>query len=195
MEHRLTGVAPGPQSNRSPRRAPQGAYRSAGPDDWLALAVEDEEQWRALCQAIGRPELAERYPTLEDRQRAHDEIDEAIAAWSAPLDHQEATQLLQQAGVPAGPVLANWEILSDPHLFARDYFARYVHPKVGAYDWDGVPWKLSRTPARPFAPPLFAADNDAVLAEYIDASAEELAALRAAGALEDVPTMSAPTWS
>jgi crotonobetainyl-CoA:carnitine CoA-transferase CaiB-like acyl-CoA transferase len=195
MEHRLTGVAPGPQSNRSPRRAPQGAYRSAGPDDWLALAVEDEEQWRALCQAIGRPELAERYPTLEDRQRAHDEIDEAIAAWSAPLDHQEATQLLQQAGVPAGPVLANWEILSDPHLFARNYFARYVHPKVGAYDWDGVPWKLSRTPARPFAPPLFAADNDAVLAEYIGASAEEVAALRAAGALEDVPTMSAPTWS
>ncbi len=195
MEHRLTGVAPGPQANRSPRRAPQGAYRSLGPDDWLVLAAEDDEQWRALCATIGRPELARRYPTLADRQRAHDEIDEAIAAWSASLDHQEATRLLQEAGVPAGPVLPNWEILSDPHLFARGYFARYVHPKVGAYDWDGVPWKLSRTPARPFAPPLFAQDNDAVLAEYLGASEQERAALRAAGALEDVPTMSAPTWS
>ena len=166
-----------------------------GPDDWLALAVEDDEQWRALCVTIERPELAERHPTLDDRQRAHDEIDEAIAAWSATLDHQEATQRLQDAGVPAGPVLANWEILSDPHLFERDWFARYVHPKVGAYAWDGVPWKLSRTPARPFAPPLFAHDNDAVLVEYLGASEEERAALRASGALQDVPTMSAPTWA
>ena len=195
MEYRLAGTAPGPQANRSPRRAPQGAYRAVGPDDWLALAVEDDRQWRALCEVIGRPDLAARHPALANRQAAHDEIDAAISRWSAELDHQEATRRLQAAGVPAGPVLANWEILSDPHLFERGYFRQYVHPKVGVYPWDGVPWKFSRTPARPFAPPLFAQDNDAVLAEYLGADGAERARLRAAGAIEDVPTMPAPTWS
>ncbi len=195
MEYRLRGTAPGPQANRSPRRAPQGAYRTVGPDDWLALAVEDEPQWRALCATVGHPELADRYPTVAERRAAHDEIDAAISRWAAALDHQEATRRLQAAGVPAGPVLANWEILSDPHLFERGYFQHYVHPKVGVYPWDGVPWRFSKTPARPFAPPLFAQDNDAVLAEYLGADEEERARLRAAGALEDEPTMPAPTWS
>ena len=190
MEHQLTGRVAGPLANRSPRVAPQGAYRSAGDDCWLALACESDEQWAALCAMIGAPELATAHPTLADRIGAHDAIDARVEAWSAALDHHEAARRLQAAGVPAGPVLANWELAADPHLYARDYWVDTVHPEVGAQRYEGQPWRLSRwqPPRRARPAPLFAQHNDEVLTGLAGLDAAALAALRATGALLDEPT-------
>ncbi len=178
MDYRLNGRIASPRANRSPRIAPQGAYRSLGSDCWLAIGVESDEQWRALCTVIERHELADRFPTVEDRLEAHDEIDAAIEAWSETRNHNHATVLLQEAGVPAGPVLANWEIMSDPHLFDRGYFVDVVHPDVGHQRWEGFPWRLSRTPGRVRRPaPLFAEHNDEILGE-LGLSPEEIGRLR-----------------
>src|SRR5438876_6059706 len=75
--------------NRSPYLAPQGAYRCApedgGPDDyWVALAVDGDAAWRALCGVIGRLEWADDQRLRDARGRAahHDEIDAAIASWA-----------------------------------------------------------------------------------------------------------------
>ena len=71
--------------NRCPQAAPQGVYACAGADEWLALSVTTEEQWTALCEAIGArswavdPELA----TVDQRHAAHDRIDAEIGAWCA----------------------------------------------------------------------------------------------------------------
>jgi crotonobetainyl-CoA:carnitine CoA-transferase CaiB-like acyl-CoA transferase len=190
MEHQLAGRASGPLANRSPHVAPQGAYRSAGDDCWLALACESDEQWAALCAAIGAHELAAAHPTLADRIGEHDAIDAAIETWSSALDHQEAARRLQAAGIPAGPVLANWEIASDPHLYARDYWVDTVHPEVGFQRYEGQPWRLARSqPARRARPaPLFAQHNDEVLRGLAGLDATALADLRAAGAVLDDPT-------
>jgi crotonobetainyl-CoA:carnitine CoA-transferase CaiB-like acyl-CoA transferase len=190
MDHQLSCRVAGPLLNRSPRVAPQGAYRSAGDDCWLALACESDEQWAALCAVIGAPELVTAHPTLAERSGAHDAIDAAIEAWSSTLDHHEATRRLQAVGVPAGPVLANWEIASDPHLYARDYWVDTVHPEVGFQRYEGQPWRLSRSrPARRARPaPLFAQHNDEVLGGLAGLDAAALAALRASGDLLDEPT-------
>ena len=188
MDHRLNGRVAGPMNNRSPRRAPQGAYPSAGEDCWLALACDDDAQWRALCDAIERPELAERHATLAERSGAHDEIDAAITEWSRQLDHQEATRLLQAVGVPAGPVLANWEIVSDPHLYERGYWVEVVHPEVGYQRWEGYPWRLSLTPGRTHSPaPRLGQHNDEVLRRATGMDDRDIRALRQAGALVDDP--------
>jgi crotonobetainyl-CoA:carnitine CoA-transferase CaiB-like acyl-CoA transferase len=201
VDYRLSGRVAEPQGNRSRRIAPQGAYRAAGDDCWLAIGVEDDAQWRALCAAIDRPELAERWPDLDARRREHDAIDEAITAWSELHDHQHAAALLQQAGVPASPVLANWEVVSDPHLYERGYWVELVHPESGVERWEGMPWRFSRLPAREHAPaPLLGQHSDEVLAEA-GLGAEEIAALRASGAVADeprdlslfVPSLSGPT--
>ena len=189
MDYRLNGRVAGPLANRSPSIAPQGAYRAAGDDCWLALAVESDEQWQRLCATLERPELAERCPTAEARLAAHDEIDRAIEAWSADLDHNEATRRLQAAGVPAGPVLANWELVSDPHLSQRGYWIDTVHPEVGFQRYEGLPWKLSRTPpptqARPA--PLFGEHNDEVVQGDLGLNASQITSLRASGAVLDQP--------
>ena len=187
MDYRLNGRVARPRANRSTRIAPQGVYRSFGTDCWLAIGVERDEQWRALCTVIDRPDLADRFPTAEGRLEAHEEIDEAIEAWSETLNHNRATALLQEAGVPAGPVLANWEIVSDPHLYERGYFVDIVHPDTGHQRWDGFPWRLARTPARVRRPaPLFAEHNDEILAE-LGLSPEEIARLRADEVIGDEP--------
>ncbi|MDP6606506.1 MAG: CoA transferase [Dehalococcoidia bacterium] len=193
MDYQLNGRVAGPSNNRSRRLAPQGVYRSVGSDCWLAVGVEDDEQWRALCEVIGRSDLAARYPDLASRLSAHDEIDAAIEAWSVTLDHNDATVLLQAAGVPAGPVLAAWEIVSDPHLYERDYFVDIVHPEVGHHRWVGYPWKLSRTPGRISRPsPLFGEHNDEVLSEVLGLGEVELAELRAQRVIADEPDAVGP---
>ncbi len=188
MDYRLNGRVAGPVHNRSSRRAPQGAYPAAGDDCWLALACEDDAQWQALCHAIERPELSPRFATLPQRIAAHDEIDDAIAEWSSALDHQEATRRLQAVGVPAGPVLANWEIVSDPHLYERGYWVDVVHPEVGYQRWEGYPWRFSLTPGRTHSPaPRLGEHNVEVLRRAARMSEQEVGVLRAVGAVADRP--------
>jgi crotonobetainyl-CoA:carnitine CoA-transferase CaiB-like acyl-CoA transferase len=193
MDYRLNGRVAGPMRNRSSRIAPQGVYACVGDDAWLAVGVETDAQWAALCAVIGDPALAEAYPTVESRRAAHEEIDGAIRAWAIRLDHAQAARLLQAAGVPAGPVLANWEIVSDPHLHARGYFVDVVHPEVGHHRWDGYPWRMSRTPGRIRMPaPLFAEHNDDVLKTVLNLSEPEIAALRERDVLQDTPAPGNP---
>lgn len=189
MDYRLNGRIAGPLANRSDRIAPQGAYRSAGEDCWLTLAVENAEQWLRLCAVLERPELAERFPTAQARRAGHDEIDRVIETWSTSLDHNEATRRLQAAGVSAGPVLANWELVSDPHLYGRGYWIETVHPEVGFQRYEGLPWKLSGTPppARARPAPLFGEHNTEVLLEDLGLDVNELAAHREAGSILDEP--------
>ena len=64
--------------------------------------------------------------------------------------------MLQRAGVPAGPVLANWELVSNPHLHARGFYVPVEHPDMGVFPYPGMPWKLSETPGQiRAASPLF----------------------------------------
>ena len=90
----------------------------------------------------------------------------------------------------ASIVLANWEIVSDPHLYARGYFVDIVHPEVGHYRWDGYPWRFSRTPGRIRHPsPLFGEHNDEVLREVAGCTPDQIAALRAEGIVADEPAV------
>lgn len=164
---------------RSHDFAPQGCYRSAGDDAWLALTVTTDGQWRSLCSILGATDLASL--SLAQRQASHDAIDARISAWSASLDHHEATRILQDAGIPAFPVLDAKELLEDPHLNARDFFPVITHPDAGTYPFPGLPIRLSATPASYRRPaPGLGEHNDEVHAEILGMSGQEIASLAAA---------------
>ena len=98
-----TGAPPKRWGNRSSRNAPQGVYPCMGKDEWVAISVETDDQWRALAQAIEQPTLANdpRFATTLGRMRNHDALDEAISTWTRELPNDEVEQRLQAAGVPA----------------------------------------------------------------------------------------------
>ena len=191
IDYQRTGELRGPNGNRDPRVAPQGVYRCIGTDNWLAITVRSAEEWRALAEVIERPDLGgdSSLADLAGRQARHDEIDAAITAWTARLEQYEAAEALQARGVPAGPVLANWQVLPDPHIHERGVYQTVVYPVVGAYPATTWPWRFERTPARISRPaPLFAQHNREVLREAgLDDAA--IAALYASGSSADDPIL------
>jgi crotonobetainyl-CoA:carnitine CoA-transferase CaiB-like acyl-CoA transferase len=189
LDYQRTGELRRPMANRDPAVAPQGVYRCVGNDNWLALTVRSGEEWTQVAELIGRPDLAadESLQELAGRCDRHDELDAAISAWSAEWEQYEAAQMLQARGVAAAPVLANWQIMADPHVFGRGLYETILHPVVGAYPTVTWPWRFERTPARIVrSAPLFAEHNREILAEA-GLSDETVAALYESGTTADEP--------
>lgn len=185
MDYVLNGNIQGTLGNRSPREAPQGAYRCAGDDNWIAITVADDEEWQALCRYMGRNDLAadEGLANVAGRQARHDELDAIINAFTRDKDHIELFHELQRAGVTAGAILNEREAYADPQLRSRDFFFRIEHPEAGTHDYPGPLWKMSKTPVKapPRHPPLLGQDNEYVYKTLLKVSDEEYARLEAEG--------------
>ena len=189
VQLQTTGEVRPPMANRDPSVAPQGVYRCIGTDNWVAVTVRSGDEWKKVATLIGRADLADD-PSLRDlsgRHTRHDELDAAISAWTAGLEQYEVAHALQALGVAAGPVLANWQIQADPHIYHRRMYETTVHPVVGAYPTTTWPWRFERTPASlRFPAPLFAQHNREILQEA-GLSDEAIAALYESGTTADEP--------
>ncbi len=164
--HELSGEAAQRQGNADDLMAPHGVYLCAGDDEWVSIAVGSDDEYQALCQTIGRPELATD-PRLADgflRKRNSALIDAAICAWTAQLGPTEVVEELQAAGVAAGPVLSNQAIVSDPHTIARETWREVDHPALGKRRVQRLPWKTSAAWQEVRGPaPLLGQHNDDIL--------------------------------
>ena len=166
-----------PMGNRHPEFAPHGCYRCQGEDSWVVITVTSEGQFDALCTATGHGDWANN-PHFEDmasRKEHEDELDRVIQGWTEQSDSYQVMHLLQKAGVPAGAVLTNQQVLEDPHLNARGFFETSTHAEAGTHPYVGMPWKLSDTPAQTRLPaPRLGEHNDYVLGEVLGVPPEEL---------------------
>ncbi|MEU4614918.1 CaiB/BaiF CoA-transferase family protein [Streptomyces umbrinus] len=183
----LRGTEVGPAGNTHSAWSPQGVYRSLGADRWLAVSVRDDTEWTALCEVIGRPELAtdERTRTAEARRRESALVDGALGTWVRTMSADSAAELLQARGIPAGAIQDGRELVEhDPQLRARGFYVRKEHPVAGAFLHEGVPITLTRTPGGIREPaPVLGADTDAVLREVAGLTPERIQHLRADGVL------------
>ena len=138
-----TGRHHEPLGNRDHVRAPQGCYRCRGDDRWVVLSVGSDQQWEALCQVLGRRDWLDdsRFDTAAGRGDHHDEIDLGLEAWTSARSPGEAFGVLQEAGVPAGPVMDEQDLLADPHLAARGYFRDQGSPDLGTWRFPGHQWR------------------------------------------------------
>ncbi len=191
LEYQVSGTIRPPMTNRDPRFAPQGAYPAAGIDKWVAISVQDDDDWLALCDVMGRSDLAEdpELAELSGRWARHDAIDAAIRDWTATLEQHEVAWALQRVGVSAAPVFANWQILPDPHLHERGFYIDVEHPVVGVYPYASWPWQFSRTPAEiRRAAPVFAEHNRDILSD-LGLAESEIDDLYTSGVTADVPIL------
>ena len=94
LEYAITGRLPQPMGNHDQWMAPHNCYKALGNEHmWVTIVVGSEQEWRALCQAIGQPALAEdprfRMPSCARKTRA--ELDGIIETWTASRDRWEIT--------------------------------------------------------------------------------------------------------
>jgi crotonobetainyl-CoA:carnitine CoA-transferase CaiB-like acyl-CoA transferase len=163
--------------NRHDTMAPHNCYRCRGEEKWISIAVADDEEWRALCGVIGRPELVEdeQFSTAAARWKNQDALDQIIAEWTVTQDDYDAMHRLQAAGIAATPSLSNKALFEDSHVTERKAFVQVDHP-VLKHDWVvAPPWRLSETPAtiRRHSP-LLGEHSQAVLEELLGMSREEI---------------------
>jgi crotonobetainyl-CoA:carnitine CoA-transferase CaiB-like acyl-CoA transferase len=195
LDYQMNGRAWAPRGNRDESIAPQGVYPCRGDDNWIAISCRDDAEWRRLCQAMGRPELADdaRFADVVNRRRHQDELDAILAAWTGPQDHLELTRCLQGQGVAGTAVLNHRELLENEHFRARGYFETVAHPEAGTHDYHGMTWKLSGTPGRiRFPAPLFGQHNEAVLRDLLGLSADEIAELEREVVISSEPRVPTP---
>lgn len=168
--------------NRS-RKWVQGVYPCRGDDKWVVLTLHDDHDWAALCRLVGRPELIDdgRFNTLVKRRANHDHVDKVIAAWTQGHGHREAADILQQAGIAAGPVLDDSEAFTDPHLRVRGFFIEMTQTDTGTYDYPGSFWLKDGRRVQPRRPPAMLGEHNAELYAEIGISAREYARLEEAG--------------
>jgi benzylsuccinate CoA-transferase BbsF subunit len=151
-----TGCAPEPIGNRSERHAPHGAWRCAGDDAWISLAIRDDGDWHALCRTVAALTPLSGLDRQARFERATD-IDTALTGWAAGQDAFAAAAALRHAGVPAAALASSVDLVNDPHLRARGFWDAH-EPGV----LPGLPWRASFGRAIGPAPAL-GADTDAVL--------------------------------
>jgi len=163
--------------NRHETMAPHGCYRCRGDDQWISIAVASDDEWRGLCDVIGRPELVgdARFAHPDQRWRNQDALDEIVAAWAIDQDAAAAMHALQAAGVAATPSLSNKALFEDPHVTARHLFVTVRHPGLGD-DWViAPPWRLSDTPASVRSrAPLLGEHSRSVFEEVLGMSSDEI---------------------
>jgi crotonobetainyl-CoA:carnitine CoA-transferase CaiB-like acyl-CoA transferase len=181
LEAARDGVDPPPLGNSHPHAAPHGVYPSAGEDQWVAIAVIDDDAWRALVAATGW-ETDPSFEHAADRVAAREKLDVRLAEWTHSHSKEAAAELLQAHGVSAMPVMGPHDHHADPHMLERGAIVTLHHPEVGAERHIGNPLRFSRLPQRRAeAAPLMGADTEAVLTSVLGLSPDEVAQLVADG--------------
>ncbi len=192
LERSVNGVVTGRQGNRDRHAVPHGIYpcrpEGDGPEGerWLAMACEDDGQWQALLDVLGRPEWAtgEHLETAEGRRRHEDELDAQLARWTAPHGVGELVRRLQPV-VAAAPVLSPDALHDDPQLQHLGYFVTLEHPVMGRQRYNGMQARLSVTPGRlRKAAPCVGEDTIYVLEELLGCTEDEVRDYLVSGAVE-----------
>ncbi|MBI2914025.1 MAG: CoA transferase [Chloroflexi bacterium] len=189
----MNHAEPPRRGNRHSSMAPHGCYPCTGDDQWLTIACETDGQFAALCGVMGRPELTTdpRFADVVSRHRDQDALDQAIAAWTRGMEKEEAATALQDAGVPAVPVLSVPEVFAGPHLRSRGFFETIVHSVAGTWEIEGPHWRMSESPAHIRLPaPAFGEHNDYVFRDLLGLSDDEIVALEGEGITGRVPDWS-----
>lgn len=179
----VDGDVPGQAGNDHPTVTPMGVVATS--DGYINLGVGGDGQWRALCDALGRPEWADHpdYARTQDRTARREEVWSLLRPLFAARSTADWISKLDEHGVPAGPIYRMDEVFDDPQVQHLGMAQSVDHPTRGTVNLVAQPITLSRTPASlATATPEAGEHTDEVLEEFgIDT--DRIAALHASGAI------------
>ena len=155
-----------------------------GPNDYVSMVIGGDA-WDALLAVTGRPELIgdERYATDQARAERPEEVTEIVSSWTKTKTKYEVMDELAEIGIPCSAVRDTAELLTDPHLRAREMMVDVTDPARGDYTGIGCPIKVEGNVVRVTAAPLLSEHTEEVLGQILGIEATEAQALRGRGAI------------
>ncbi|PXX40343.1 CaiB/BaiF CoA transferase family protein [Undibacterium pigrum] len=180
MNYLASGNAPKRWGNAHPNIVPYQTFATA--DGHIIVAAGNDGQYKKFVQIGGLPELADdpRFSTNPKRVEHRDVLVPILADMVRRKSKQEWIRLLEEAGVPCGPINTLNEVFEDPQVLARQMQINLPHPTAGQVKLVASPMKLSATPVTyPSAPPLLGQHTGSVLAAVLGYDEQQLQALKA----------------
>jgi crotonobetainyl-CoA:carnitine CoA-transferase CaiB-like acyl-CoA transferase len=143
-----TGEAPGAMGSAHPLNAPYQAFEAQ--DGWIVVGGANQRNWLRTLEAIGAPELADdpRFRDNAGRMAHLKELEEEFATRLRTKPAAHWLDVLEEKGVPCGPVNTMLQALSDPQTLAREMVVEVEHSSVGPVKTLGLPVKFSKTPGK-----------------------------------------------
>ena len=129
IEWSATGTVLTREGNRGVGASPQGVYRCAGDDGWIAISIVTDEQWKELCSMTG----------MQAARHDLDAIDAELEAFTSTRDAADLAEELVAAGVPA-------DVVHNPQLRHRGLFEMEHHPVTGDHELLAMPFRFNGEP-------------------------------------------------
>ena len=151
-------------------------------DGLVAVAAGSDEEFRGLCQAMGKPELAENPSFSQILNRLKDQNANALLAiirdWAKGKTVAEVDQLGCEYGFASTPILNAKDQYESPHFRARAAMFEYEDAILGKMVEVGSPAKLNKTPGRlKWANKPVGLDNEFVLRKFLGLRTYQINAL------------------
>jgi formyl-CoA transferase len=176
----VEGHVAGQAGNDHPTSIPTGVYPTS--DGYVNIAAAGKVIWTRLCEALGAPGLATQaeYATGELRSKNRAALAKVLAELTRRHSSEQLIELLNDAGVPCGPIYKMDQVFADPQVEHLQMAVPVPGPEGGELKLVGPAMKLSRTPARMKRAIGAAGEHNAEILGDLGYSAAEIDALRAA---------------
>ncbi|MBL4713117.1 MAG: CoA transferase [Alcanivorax sp.] len=184
MNFLTSGTAPGRMGNAHPNIVPYQTFPAADGD--IILTIGNDGQFARFCEVAGRPEWAtdERYATNAARVANRDTLIPALRQTTVMKTTAEWLRLLEDAGVPGGPVNTIEQVFEDPQVRHRGLRIDLSHPLTKSVPLVGSPLRLSASPVRyQAAPPLLGQHTGDVLGQVLGLDAATIEQLQRDGVI------------
>jgi crotonobetainyl-CoA:carnitine CoA-transferase CaiB-like acyl-CoA transferase len=179
------GTVAGRHGNRSPNNAPRNAYLTRD-DQWVAISASATSVAERVMRLVGRPDLVEQpwFDSAGERSRHGDLLDDAVAKWIAERPLSEVTEQFQRAGAALAPICDVQQLMSDPHVVARETITTVDDEDLGPIKMQNLIFRMLGTPGSiRFAGRRLGQDNEQFYRESLGITTEDVAELTAKGVL------------
>jgi formyl-CoA transferase len=178
------GAEPRRYGNAHPNLVPYDAFSAR--DGWFIVGVANEKQWGILCDVLSQPEMKTdaRFAANRDRVTNRDALLAELNRLFSQKNVDDWLAELTKAGLPCGRINSIPEVFAHPQAQARAMAQETEHPSAGTIKVPGFPYKLSETPAEiQKPPPMLGEHTEAILAQLLNYSPEEMSLLRGKAAI------------
>lgn len=181
--YQVDGKAPGPLGNRHPTIAPFQAFKAK--DDYIILAIGNNNLWVKFCKAIKREELITdvKYATNESRTENLETLAPLLEAVFITEESSYWIKYLVDNGIPCGPMNSIDKVMADEQVLARNMIVEVEDERAGKIKIAGNPIKMTSIPeeTKRDPAPALGEHTELVLGKYLNFDEKKISQLKADG--------------